>query len=90
MQFWYTKGGTAVLQDRFPVTSERFCAMIGPTPVSYRVQDRHTNEWREPWSDERAHIRAWLWRFGQKRGCSPIGTHPVARVGVVFFLPISN
>ena len=28
--------------------------------------------------------------FGQQRGCSPVATHPVHRVGVVFFWPVWN
>jgi hypothetical protein len=42
MRLWYTNGGTAGLQDRFPVAPERLCAMIGPKPVAYRVQDSYT------------------------------------------------
>jgi hypothetical protein len=57
---------------------------------SSSVEDADTAEWREPTEDERARIRAWLRRFIQQRGCSPVGTHPVHRVGVVFFRPVAN
>ena len=90
MQLRYVNGGAPVLQDRFPVTPQRLQAMVGPNSVVYRVKDAHTYEWREPTRDERARIRAWLRRFIQQRGCSPAGTHPVHRVGVVFFVPVSN
>jgi hypothetical protein len=90
MQLRYVNGGATVLDDRHPVTPQRLQAMVGPTPVVYRVEDARTSEWREATGDERARIRAWLRRFIQQRGCSPVGTHPVHRVGVVFFVPVSN
>lgn len=90
MRLRYTNGGVLVLQESFPVTPQRLGAMVGPEPVAYRVEDAHTYEWREATGEERARIRAWLRRFIQQRGCTPTGTHPVARVGVAFFVPVSN
>jgi hypothetical protein len=90
MRLRYVNSGAPVLQDLFPVTPQCLRAMVGPEPVAYRVEDAYTYEWREPTSDERVRIRAWLWRFVQQRGCSPVGTHPVHRVGVAFFVPVSN
>jgi hypothetical protein len=90
MQLRYVNCGALVLDDRFPVTPQRLQAMVGPTPVVYRVEDAHTYEWREPTKGERARVRAWLRRFTQQRGCSPVGTHPVHRVGVVLFSPTWN
>jgi hypothetical protein len=82
-------GGGLVLA-RFPPTVQQLQATIGPTPVVYRVEDAHTYKWREPTEAERLRVRAWHWRFGERRGCSPTGTHPVHRVGVVFFRPVGN
>jgi hypothetical protein len=90
MRLRYVNGGAPVLQDRFPVTPQCLRAMVGPEPVAYRVEDAYTYECREATGEERARIRAWLLRFVQHRGCSPVGTHPVHRVGVVFFVPVSN
>jgi hypothetical protein len=90
MQLRYVKGGAPILDDRLPVTVQRLRAMVGPQPVVYRVEDARNNEWREPTSQERTRVCAWLRRFIQQRGCSPAGTHPVHRVGVVFFRPVSN
>jgi hypothetical protein len=56
----------------------------------YRVEDARIYQWREPTNDERARIRAWLRRLIQQRGCSPAGTHPVHRVGVVLFQRVWN
>jgi hypothetical protein len=86
----YTNGGAQVLENRLPVTVSRLRAMVGPVPVAYRVEDAHTYEWREATGEERARIRAWLRRFIRQRGCSPVGTHPVHHVGVVFFVAVSN
>jgi hypothetical protein len=91
MRLRYKNGGAPVLDDRpWVVTPQRLQVMVGPTPVVYRVEDTHTYKWREAAKGERARIRAWLGRFGQQRGCSPVGTHPVHRVGVVFFWPVWN
>jgi hypothetical protein len=90
MRLRYINSGAPVLEGRFLITPQRLGAMVGPEPVAYRVEDGHTYEWREATGEERARIRAWLRRFIQQWGCSPVGTHPVHRVGVVFFLPVSN
>jgi hypothetical protein len=42
MQLRYTNGGAPVLDDRLPLTVQRLQAMVGPTPVIYRVEDAHT------------------------------------------------
>jgi hypothetical protein len=68
----WKNGGAPVLGDPFPVTTRCLQAMVGPTPVVYRVEDDRTYEWREPTKDERARVRAWLRRFIQQRGCSPV------------------
>jgi hypothetical protein len=90
MQLRYKRGGAPLLADRFPVTPQRLQAMVGPTPVIYRVEDAHTYKWRKATKDERARVRAWLARFARQQGCSPAGHHPVHRVGVVLFRPVSN
>jgi hypothetical protein len=90
MRLRYVNGGAPVLGNRFPLTPQRLQAMVGPTPVVYRVEDGHTYKWREPTKGERARIRAWLGRFIRQRGCSPAGHHPVHRIGVVLFWPVWN
>lgn len=90
MQLRYVKGSRPVLQDRFPVTWARLRAMVGPEATVYRVEDADTYEWRQATGEERVRIRAWLRRFIRQRGCSPVGTHPVHQIGVVFFLQLSN
>ncbi|MEO6056370.1 MAG: hypothetical protein ABIQ49_05980 [Gemmatimonadales bacterium] len=70
MRLRYKNGGAPVLDDRLPLTVQRLEAMVGPTPVIYRVEDAHTCEWREATKGERARVRAWLGRFGQQRGDS--------------------
>lgn len=77
MQLRYVNGSAPVLDDRYPVTPQRLQAMVGPTPVVYRVEDVHSDEWRLATAAERVRIRAWLRRFTQQRGCSPCTT-PVA------------
>jgi hypothetical protein len=67
MQLRYINGGGAVLDDRHPVTPQRLQAMVGPTPVVYRVEDADSDEWRRATADERARIRAWLRRFIEQR-----------------------
>jgi hypothetical protein len=95
MSYRWKKGGGLVL-DRFPPTVQQLHAMVtyagiaAGTPVVYHIEDAHTYKWREATKDERARIRAWLRRFIQQRGCSPAGHHPVHRVGVVLFWPVSN
>jgi hypothetical protein len=90
MQLRYKRGGAPLLDDQLPVTPQRLQAMVGPTPVVYRVEEARTSEWRKATRDERARVRAWLRRFIQQRGCSPPGHHPVHRVGVVLFRPVCN
>ncbi len=90
MRLHYINGGAPVLEDRLSVTVSRLRAMVGPEPVAYHVEDAQTYQWREPISEERARIRAWLLRFAQHEGCSPVGPHPVHRVGVVIFVPVTN
>jgi hypothetical protein len=96
MRLRYVNSGAPVLGNRFPLTPQRLQAMVtyagiaAGTPVVYRVEDAHTYQWRKPSKGERARVRAWLRRFTQQRGCSPVGTHPVHRVGVVFFWPVWN
>lgn len=55
----WRNGGGLVL-GRFPPTVQQLRAMIGPTPVVYRVEDDRTSEWREPTGAERLKVRAWL------------------------------
>jgi hypothetical protein len=90
MQLRYFNGGPPVLDDRLPLTVSRLQAMIGPNPVLYRVEDAHTGRLREATSQERVRIRAWLRRFIRHRGCTPIATHPVHRVGFVSFRLVWN
>jgi len=71
------------------VTAQRLQAIVGPQPVVGRIEHPDSGHWREPTIQKRT-VSAGLRRFIQRRGCTPAGSHPVHRVRVAFFRPLSN